>query len=51
MGLGDLAELNPDVAFARIRAHYLGAGRLHPFVQDGDRARITVDRHTVDPRL
>jgi hypothetical protein len=25
---------------------HLGAGRLHPFVQDGERARIGVDRHT-----
>ena len=109
IGLGDLTELHPDVAFARIRAHgfrehgncdlqlrrhliehrlhdrghapsrftlpiqkpgapdtlvedeiralgdarhaqaclvHLGAGRLHPFVQDGERARIAVDRHT-----
>jgi len=109
IGLGDLAELHADVAFARIRAYrfrehanadlelrrhliehrlhdrgharhhdyiadpearrprhlvedefralgnarhaqaylvHLGAGRLHPFVQDGERARIAVDRHT-----
>ena len=106
IGLGNLTELHPDVAFARIRAHdfknmrtpilslgatsssmacmiegtpaititlpiqkpgapdhlvedefralgnarhaqarlvHLGAGRLHPFVQDGERARIAVD--------
>jgi hypothetical protein len=24
---------------------HLGAGRLHPFVQDGEGARITIDRH------
>jgi hypothetical protein len=109
IGLGDLAEQQADVAFARIRAHgfrehanagfelrrhlikhrlhnrghsrhhdyiadpeagrprhlvedeiralgdarhaqarliHLGAGRLQPFVQDGDRAWIGVDRHT-----
>src|SRR2546423_6221811 len=31
---------------AQARLVHLGAGRLHPFVQDGERARIAVDRHT-----
>jgi hypothetical protein len=30
----------------RRRLVHLGAGRFHPFVQDGERARIGVDRHT-----
>ena len=31
----------------RGRASFIsGAGHLHPFVQDGERARIAVDRHT-----
>jgi hypothetical protein len=29
---------------AQARLVHLGAGRLHPFVQDGERARIGVDR-------
>jgi len=28
------------------RLVHLGAGRLHPFVQDGERARIGVDQNT-----
>jgi len=30
---------------AQARFVHLGAGRLHPFVQDGESARISVDRH------
>jgi hypothetical protein len=30
---------------AQARFVHLGAGRLHPFVQDGESARIGVDRH------
>ena len=35
-----------DARQAQARLVHLGAGRLHPFVQDGERARIAVDRHT-----
>jgi uncharacterized protein YfaA (DUF2138 family) len=33
-----------DARQAQARLVYLGAGRLHPFVLDGERARIGVDR-------
>jgi len=35
-----------DAGQAQARLVHLGAGRLHPFVQDGERARIGVDRNT-----
>jgi len=35
-----------DARQAQARLVHLGTGRLHPFVQDGERARIGVDRHT-----
>jgi hypothetical protein len=35
-----------DARHAQARLVHLGTGRLHPFVQDGERARIAVDRHT-----
>ena len=35
-----------DTRHAQARLVQLDAGRLHPFVQDGDRARISIDRHT-----
>jgi hypothetical protein len=34
-----------DAHHAQARLVHLGAGRLHPFVQNGERARIAVDRH------
>jgi hypothetical protein len=34
-----------DARQAQARLVHLGAGRLHPFVQDGERARIGIDRH------
>jgi hypothetical protein len=33
-----------DAGHAQARLVHLGAGRLHSFVQDGERARIAVDR-------
>src|SRR5262249_14380353 len=35
-----------DARHAQACLVHLGAGRLNPFVQDGERARIGVDRHT-----
>src|SRR5215813_4142454 len=35
-----------DARHAQACLVHLGAGRLHPFVQDGERARIGVDRNT-----
>jgi len=35
-----------DARHAQARLVHLGGGRLHPFVQDGERARIGVNRHT-----
>src|SRR5262245_46520205 len=38
-----------DAGQAQARLVHPGGGRLHPFVQDGERARIGVDRHIERP--
>jgi hypothetical protein len=40
------ASARGDARRAQARLVHLGTGRFHPVVQNGERARIGVDRHT-----